>query len=295
MIVIVCLAGGLGNQLFQYAAGRALAEVCGAQLLLDTSAYQYERLGRQYRLDRFCIRAELVSPEDVDRLTWRERRDLFSRAWRRVVEPMLPRIWRRVFVDQELGYDSAFLRIRRSVVLQGYWQNEKYFADIAPMIRREYQLRDDPDYRNAHMLNLIGSTASVSLHVRRGDYVSNPHTNAVHGVCEVEYYCDAMKFISERIGASHYFVFSDDPEWARANLCFNGPVTFVQHNGAERDYEDLRLMSACRHHIMANSSFSWWGAWLAERPGQVVVAPKVWFQDPRRCARDLIPERWERI
>ena len=148
---------------------------------------------------------------------------------------------------------------------------------------------------NAELASEIQATVSVGVHIRRGDYVANPIANQFHGVCSLEYYLAAIAKLKEEIGAPRFFVFSDDIGWARQNLRLPDPTTFVDHNGEAHDYEDLRLMSLCKHHIIANSSFSWWGAWLSNNPDKIVIAPERWFRDPSMDPRDLVPEGWHRL
>jgi len=290
MIVIVRLSGGLGNQLFQYAAGRALVHARGARLLLDVSSYDNDHLGRQYRLDRFRTRARLAPTAEVPRIARQGDHDLPSRVWW-WVERCLPRHWRSVFTDRKQGYDPRLLRIRRSVVLKGYWQSESYFQAITPLLRRELVLRHPPKGRNATLAQEILDIEAASVHVRRGDYL----TNSSHVVLPISYYEAALARLSRVAPKAHYFVFSDNIPWCREHLDLSGPTTFVDHNGPEDDYEDLRLMSLCKHHIIANSSFSWWAAWLCENPQKNVIAPKKWFNDPDRHTHDLVPSRWHRI
>ena len=144
------------------------------------------------------------------------------------------------------------------------------------------------------MCGIVGKL-NIILPLRRGDYVSNPETRRVHGVCNLDYYRQCISLITERITNPLFFVFSDDPGWIIEKLRLDYPTTFVIHNDAARNYEDLRLMSLCRHHIIANSSFSWWGAWLCTCPGKIVMAPKRWFKELSRDTRDLLPESWQRI
>jgi hypothetical protein len=148
--------------------------------------------------------------------------------------------------------------------------------------------------QNAEVAASIRGVDSVSVHVRRGDYVSDPATNQSLGTCSAEYYRGAARLIASQVSSPRFFVFSDEPDWARANLELEGPAVFVTHNDPERGYEDMRLMAFCRHHIVANSSFSWWGAWLSNSGG-IVVAPKRWFKANEWDARDLVPERWVRL
>ena len=182
-----------------------------------------------------------------------------------------------------------------NVYLEGFWHSEKYFKDIENVIRQEFTIRDEPDALNKEMANKIMACEPVSIHIRRGDYVSDKKTNEFHGTCSLEYYNDAIGIITKEIKAPHFFVFSDDPVWVQDNLKLKFSTTYLVYNGAEKAYEDLRLMSLCKHHIIANSSFSWWGAWLSGNPYKIVIAPKKWFNDETIDTSDLIPDEWFRI
>jgi hypothetical protein len=180
-----------------------------------------------------------------------------------------------------------------SFYLRGYWQSEQYFIDIEDALRKEFRLKEKVSERSRQIANEILSCNSISMHVRRGDYLSDT-VNAGLGVCEKEYYYRCMDKIVGTEPDPRIFVFSDDMEWVVKNLRLPYSTTYVTHNGAERDYEDLYLMSMCKHHIIANSTFSWWGAWLGRRPGQIVIAPSPWFRDPA-INPDLIPKDWVRV
>ncbi|MGQ9492108.1 MAG: alpha-1,2-fucosyltransferase [Anaerolineae bacterium] len=290
-MVIVKLIGGLGNQMFQYAAGRALALHHRTPLKLDISGFAEYRL-RTYRLHHFRIQAELATPREVAHVTGMDRTGLWKRVfWR--IQHWMPYYRRCTFQEDTLRpYDPNIWRTPRDVYLDGYWQSEKYFADVADIIRREFQLKEEPSASSRAVANRMHDCQAISLHVRRGDYVSNPRTHRVHGVCSLEYYRRCIAFIVERVERPTFFVFSDDMAWTREHVPIEGLVEYVTHNGAERDYEDLWLMSQCRHHILANSSFSWWGAWLNPNPDKLVLAPQRWFNDSTLNTRDLLPEGW---
>lgn len=289
-VVIVRLAGGLGNQLFQYAAGRALIETRGGDLLLDLTSYDNERLGRKYRLDLYRIHASIASADDVARFTLGDRHDLPSRIRRRV-DPYLPVAWRNQYVDRKQGYDPGIFRTRENVMLVGYWQSERYFTPIEQALHDELTLRSPPTGLNATLALELTESVSVCIHVRRGDYIANDS----HVVLATDYYRRAVRRMTSALHDPVFYVFSDDIPWCRRHLGFLGEAIFVDHNGPDYDYEDLRLISLCKHHVVANSSFSWWGAWLAQHPGQVVIAPEKWYQDSNRTTRDLIPKRWRTI
>jgi len=294
-LVVTRLIGGLGNQMFQYAAGRALALRCGAVLKLDLSGYAtYGK--RRYELEPFAICATPVSeaelaqfglrPEAQDSWRRRLRRWLAARGWTSSSS---------VYVEREFRFDAGVLALRSPVYLDGYWQTEKYFADVAEVLRREFVPREGLEPENAAIAAQIAATTAVSVHVRRGDYVTERRTGRIHGLCSVDYFRAAVQLIQERVGAIHLFIFSDDPEWSRGNLQLGPPTTFVATNSPDRGFRDMQLMARCRHHIIANSSFSWWGAWLNPSPAKIVVAPQRWFKASGRDTRDLLPDSWMRL
>jgi len=281
-MVTVRIIGGLGNQMFQYAVGRAIALRRNTSLALDVSAYSDNGL-RQYSLGVFRIVGNLTSGGlmGIGRL-----RGLCAR----VRIPGLP----YVLIERGFGFDPSVLEAPGNVYLAGYWGSEKYFKEIEEVIRREFCFKSEPYGQNAEMAASIRSMNSVCVHVRRSDLVTNPHANQMFGTCSLDYYRSAAQLIASKVSSPCFFVFSDEPDWARANLELEGTTTFVSHNGWEKGYEDLRLMALCRHHIIANSTFSWWGAWLSTSGG-IVVAPRKWFNIPKMDTTDLVPERWVRV
>ncbi len=285
------LVGGIGNQLFQYAAGFALSSRLGVGLQLDRSWYG-DRNQRAYRLDAFSITAREATDEAL-RLAGIRNPGRLARGLSRIGLGRLAGI--RGYV-REPGFTfwPGFLELRDGACLSGYWQSERYFEHVADAIRREFAFRHDPDPENQRTLDAIHGCEAVAIHVRRGDYAADSRSLKYHGIAPLEYYQAAVRRMLSCIHDPVFFVFSDDPVWVEDNLRVSAPTVRVARNGAARDYEDLRLMSACRHQIIANSTFSWWGAWLAVSPGQRVIAPERWFERGPNT-RDLIPARWERI
>jgi hypothetical protein len=284
-MVICVLLGGLGNQLFQYAVGRALAIRLNTSLKLDASYFTSGRR-RTYELERFRIQASRVNPFE----RWaapRWERPRVARAVQVLRKLGLP-IGFTSLRDREQGFDERIVTVTGNVSLRGFWQSERYFASVADIIRDELVLRDEPDQVNQAMLDAIGSTESVALHVRRGDYLITPK----HGTCPLDYYHQAIEKMLLRVRDPHLFIFSDDPDWTRENIKTGFPTTYVTHNTGRQDFEDLRLMSHCRHFIIANSSFSWWGAWLSRNRTKNIIAPKRWFADPNQLSADFIPPAW---
>lgn len=290
-MIISQIFGGLGNQLFQYAAGRALAVRHGTTLRLDTSAFRQYKL-RSYDLRHFRIEASEMSVPELEALGLGVAKPgrLAHLARRLLGSPKVPVIKERGF-----GFDSRLLDAPDTCYLEGYWQSPRYFNSVAARIRSELGVREPLAGRNLEIARQMTHHTAVSLHVRRGDYVSNAHTSRYHGTCGPEYYAAAETLLQARVGEMHLYVFSDEPDWAEANLHFLSSATIVRHNGPEQGHEDLRLMSLCRHHIVANSTFSWWGAWLCNHADKLVVAPRNWFAEANLSAADLIPDDWIRV
>jgi len=176
----------------------------------------------------------------------------------------------------------------------GFWQNAKYFKNIEKEIREEFTLRKPLDEKFANISRQIENIPSVSIHIRRGDYVNDPKTKAVHNVCDLDYYNKAIDIIKTNVNNPTFFVFSDDIDWVSKNLEINSP-TFWVSNLKSKDYEELILMSKCKHNIIANSSFSWWGAWLNQNPDKIVIAPKQWLINKTADELDILPPRWIKI
>lgn len=294
-MIVVRIMDGLGNQMFQYATARRAALKLRTELKLDLSGYRSEKL-RSYSLHHFQLSETLASPADTG--------PLFRRA--ALQAPLI--VWdyltagkngpKRPFFHEDemrLRYDPRVLTIGDNVYLWGHWQCERYFDDISDTLRDDFTVKTPPSDANSRMADEIRSREAVCLHVRRGDYVAHWQNRQDLGVCGKDYYDRAVAEIAGKVKDPHFFVFSDDPAWCRAELKTGFPTTVVDLNGPETDYEDLRLMAGCRHFIIANSSFSWWGAWLSPNPGKLVIAPSKWFNNPARAPKDIIPERWTRI
>lgn len=295
-MIVVKLKGGLGNQLFEYAMARCLALKKNVPMKMDVvSGFRGDPYGRTYSLGHFNVIESFASPEEVARFTRPSSVGLLGRA----IDKLKPYYTRRRVVEQphrQYTYDPNILRTARDVYLDGYWQNEGYFADIVDLIRKEFTLRSEPDLVSQSVAQQIVETESVSLHVRRYDVGQgeNRHKDAAnfHGVCSPKYYYAAVEELARALAKPRCFVFSDDPDWARNNLHLPCRTTFVRHNGADKGREDLRLMSLCRHNVIANSSFSWWGAWLNSNPDKIVIAPRRWLKTTNLDTRRLIPSAW---
>ena len=293
-MIIVRLTGGLGNQMFQYAAGKAIARRTNLPLKPDITSFGKNKF-RSYRLNHFNVQEYFATEKEIRRFRKPRHRQIIAFAVYKIFEWVFPWHEQKEIRELRSSYNPDVLKIKKSAYLTGYWQSEKYFADIADIIRHEFTVKNEPDEINRRMLAKIESVNAVSLHVRRGDYITNPKTLKFHGVLGLDYYVRALDLIVKKVKEPQIFVFSDDIPWVKENLKTSLPLTFVEHNGVEQDYEDLRLMSRCKHHIIANSSFSWWGAWLNENPQKIVIAPKQWASNEtmkKRQTSDVIPDEW---
>jgi hypothetical protein len=213
----------------------------------------------------------------------------------RFTEKLQPYYKRSVVRERSLHFDPNILKVSGNVYLEGYWGTEKYFKEIEAIIRRELTVGTEPSPVNKAMAEHICQAPAVSIHIRRGDFVSNSTTHKFHGMCSAEYYNMAVDKMAQMVGKPHFFIFSDEPQWAQDNLKLKFPATFVTHNSANEDYEDLRLMSLCKYHIIANSTFSWWGTWLNTAPDRIVLAPRKWLNDPGIDTSDVLPDSWIKL
>jgi hypothetical protein len=287
-IVIIQLMGGLGNQLFQYAAARRLAYERDAILMLDISYYKTDKL-REYKLNNYKVQQNFAT--ELETLPFQSRK-LFFRLLRLIKRLIYPYYKGNIYFETaRYKFDEKFLQTNNFVYLKGYFQNEKYFLPIESILRNELCPVNPISEYCQKIIERIASANSVSIHIRRGDYASDPKIRATRGLL----YERAVEYIAERVTQPYFFVFSDDPLWARENLNVRHPVTWIDLHPEQKDFEDLWLMSQCHHHIIANSSFSWWGAWLSSFPKKIVIAPDRWVLNSSVDTNDLIPNSWYRI
>jgi len=294
-VIGVKLMGGLANQMFQYAAGHRLANAHQAELKLDATSYfenqPTENTPRHYELGCYPIVASLMSRAELAKVDSsglaRQKRFSFGRA------QLLKR-----FVEQDSAFQSfqpKFFDLSDNTYLDGYWQNEKYFIDIRDQLLAEFVPKQLSGYTQK-LAREIAEHPSVAIHVRRGDYVSNKHASKFHGLMSADYYQQALKQITKKAGPVRCYVFSDDIDWCRKNLKLDPDTIYVSGNGPDRGCEDIYLMQRCRHNIIANSSFSWWGGWLNDNPDKIVIAPKRWFHNKEsNDETEIVPTDWIRI
>ena len=273
-MIIVHLRGGLGNQMFQYALYLAAAE-SGKKASLDLSHFNKDNQSTQYELgNTFSIHAAPLP------------------LWQKV---LVKASWKFLHLLHHIPYketDSSFGIFDKKVTtlqfayLKGYWQSEKYFEGISKTIRKHFSFPPFSDNKNKALLELIVQRNSVSIHIRRGDYLKNN----LNWSLDIDYYNRAIQLIKEKVTAPVFYIFSDDMQWAEANIKVPN-CHFINYNKGDDSFRDMQLMSNCKHNIIANSSFSWWGAWLNNNEDKIVIATDKWLST-MEGTRDIIPDSW---
>ena len=265
-MIFIKFTGGLGNQMFQYALGRKLSVLQKTELAFDISWYE-KSPNRKFLLDNFQVLGKPISRSN-----------------------RVKKLFTKKIKEQSFLFDSRILSAGKNSYLDGYWQSPKYFDDIENILRKDFTLKNPQSEKYETMLKKIAETNSVSLHIRRGDYLAVKNT-AVYTPCSMEYYKKGIEYIVSKVGMIDICIFSDDTAWVKENLKTNFPILFVSDEGFS-DYQELLLMSACKHNITANSTFGWWGAWLNKNPQKTIITPKKWFSDENKNQSDLIPPTW---
>lgn len=297
-MVITQIHSGLGNQMFQYAAGISLANHLNVECKLDITWFENSASAQtpnDYQLNVFpSIKNKFASKVEIDALI----RPSSEGIWNRLKHKLnrnrpVHRRW--AFEEPHFHFYPKFFDAKSPVLITGYWQSEQYFLPIADRVRDDFSLEFLPESSNYLLSNQISEVQAVSIHVRRGDMVNNPEVAAKHGSCNLEYYKRAMAIIEQEVGNPVYFVFSDDLAWCRENLVSNCRMEFVAGNVGANAIWDIQLMRLCKHHIIANSSFSWWGAWLNPSSKKIVLAPQRWFNHAEHITKDLLPKSWRSI
>lgn len=293
-MIIVEVIGGLGNQMFQYAAGRALSVKLNKSLKVDASGFENYHLHNGFELQRiFSEGIELSSKEDLDLVLGFRANKIIKKVMTggRAVNFR----GSKLIVEPYSNYWKGIETISGNSYLCGYWQSEKYFKSIESVIRNDFKFKLPLSGKNTEIASEIADNISISVHIRRGDYVLNKKNLQIHGVCSLSYYKKAMEYFSDVFKKPIFFVFSDDISWAMENFPKSNSFRFINHNKGVENYNDMRLMSMCKHHIIANSSFSWWGAWLNAESEKIVFAPKSWYASNLNSVVDLLPDSWIKI
>lgn len=285
--IIIKLQGGLGNQLFQYALGRSLLLSCKKKVKYDISWFK-NQIERDYQLDRLNTVIDLVDDNELRKLRrikiWGGKLSFLNK---------LNKIYGYNLIRESgLEFDPNILQTIAPAYIDGHWMSEKYFFKIVTQLREEMRPKDKPTGENSKILEAISRQEAVAVHIRRGDYIQERKTNKFHGTATIDYYQKATQHILEKIASPVFYLFSDDLDWVKENIKIPAQTIFVSQNGVNKPQEDLRLMYSCKHHIIANSTFSWWGAWLNANSKKIVIAPYQWFADKEINTKDLFPAEW---
>ncbi|WGD34884.1 alpha-1,2-fucosyltransferase [Olleya sp. YS] len=273
-MIVIKLIGGLGNQMFQYAAAKAVALHTKQELKLDTSGFDDYNL-HDYGLHHFNINAKLFNQKS---------------KWIRKLEHKLNLT--TYYNEQSFRFNPEVFNINtKNIQLNGYFQSEDYFINYRNDILNNFKIVSPLKQQTQYLLAEMAKTNAVSIHIRRGDFLKHE----VHNTSKAQYYKDAMAVIESKIEQPTYYLFSDDMEWVKANFKTNHKAVYVDCNDAATAFEDIKLMSNCKHNIIANSSFSWWSAWLNTNPNKIVIAPKQWFNGDQYDYTDVVPKSWIKL
>lgn len=282
-MVIIEMSGGLGNQMFQYALYRKF-ESLHKEVALDTSFFRSQQRLRKLEIGIFDIKYREITDKDAAYIRGYGYHDSILDKIRYRIKPS------RYFIyEDKIEMYQPEIFDMNEVYLSGYWQNEKYFSDIAEEIRKEFHFHSDMGKQNEEILCKLQMENSVSIHIRRSDYLSVENKDVYGNICTEKYYENAVAYIEDHVTKPYYYLFTDDVEWVKEHMNYPN-MTIVEQNTGKNAYMDMYLMSQCKHNIIANSSFSWWGAWLNQNDSKIVLAPEKWFGNHKTA--DIICEGW---
>lgn len=286
-MVIIRVQGGLGNQMFQYALYKEL-ECRGKEVSLDIGIKRYSLPCKDYKLETlYHVKANYASREMVSKMSNKD----FNK-FHRILNRLFKFKKRTHYKDICIGYNEKAL-LQSNIYLDGYWQSEEYFKDIKSKIRETFFLEINNNIQNEIVKKKILSSISVSIHIRRIDYADSPLYN---NICTLEYYEHSINYIIAKLGKENleFFIFSDDNDWVKKNLFVENAI-YIDWNINSNDYMDMQLMARCKHNIIANSSFSWWGAWLNDNPNKIVICPSKWTNNKNINLKKIVPDEWIRV
>lgn len=284
-MIIVQFMGGLGNQMFQYALCEKLKSNGNVVKADIETGYKKDEL-RKYDIDIF----QEIDIEKVDSNIYENYLKKAYKLKNRIIGKIFP-YKKKIYNEKGMFFDSNIFRLRDAYI-KGYWQSERYFLDIRNILLQKFKFPECRDEKNSQYLKQIKEGISVSIHVRRGDYLTETNRKIYGNICTIEYYQKAIKYFEEKYPEVCFFVFSNDVKWTKENLQMRHAV-YVEGNSEENGYKDMYLMTQCKHNIIANSSFSWWGAWLNQNEEKEVVAPSKWLNTEE--VKDIWCEGWKLI
>lgn len=270
-MIVIKLTGGLGNQMFQYAAAKSISIKNRQKLVIDIDGFNTYTT-HKYGLNHFALKTDFF-----------KRPSKFKSGIIKFFKN------KKKYKEVDFRFNSYVFNLKANpLILEGYFQSEKYFIEYENEIRKDFEITSTFKQITLKTIENIKKVNSVSIHFRRGDYIGN----STHETDKTEYYKEALSFIQNKVENPVFFIFSDDINWVKKNFKTSFETHYIDFNDPESNYEDLKLMSSCKHNIIANSSFSWWGAWLNSNPDKIVIAPKKWFNDEKLNYKDVIPQEW---
>lgn len=274
-MIISKFDGGLGNQMFQFAFTHLLSKKFSSSILFDLDAYKKQK-SRDFELDYVFNLTIKSSPKILNKCA---KKEIFG-------------IFKYSKEAEYYKYSNIYDESDGNQYIEGFWQNQKYYDNHFEELIDLFTFKNVMNDVNANLSNNIKKENSVSLHVRRGDYIHNENAKKFHGECNLNYYKEAVDYISSKCNDLVFYLFSDDPIWVEENFSFINNKHIISHNSGKNSYEDMRLMSMCKHNIIANSSFSWWGAFLNSEREKIVIAPKMWTNFNNTKEYEIVPKNW---
>jgi hypothetical protein len=280
--------------MFQYAFGRKMSLINNTKLYLDLSWFNEKNqdFPRQYVLDKFNINAEIANPIIINKV--RGGFSNYHSIYNRILKKICPFLFKKIIYEKNVIFDPTIFNYNGDKYYDGYWINYKYFIDINDIILEELTLKVNFGKSKRDLIDEIRSRNSISIHIRRGDYAKIDSTKKFHGLLSKKYYESSIEKIVQIVNEPHFYFFSDDIAWVKENYNIACPHTFVENSPDGEEYFDLVLMSMCKHNIIANSTFSWWAAWLNNNPGKVIFLPYKWSKVIPDSS-EIVPKSWNNI
>jgi len=290
-MIITKLEGGLGNQMFQYAIASILVKKKNAAILIDTNFFNETEKNQDFTPRNFelsIFNNSYIQASELE-IGYFQQLSFIDK-----IKKKCGFNYPKIYSEASFSFDEKVLSTNLPVYLKGYFQSYKYFIGYENVIKNVFAFPIDKlDSINEKLWLTINQTNSISIHIRRGDYVNDKNTQGYHSNCSLDYYKDAIALLASKVNDVSLYFFSDDTDWVKEQFeKISYPKVFVTNNTGENSWKDMCLMSSCHYNIIANSSFSWWAAWLNERSNKMVIAPKKWFVDTEISTNDLIPSEW---
>lgn len=297
-MILVRLMGGMGNQMFQYAFGFYLSSVNKTELkldltlVLDRNSKNEHAVYRNYNLDQFAVSTKHAHAGEINRFNTDPALPLFKKAFLKIRKIFSSSI---TLIQDAHIYNPKHLNANDNTCIVGRWQSERYFEPVKQELKKQFQFKNALSEKNKIIAGKICEGNSVAIHVRRGDYVTNGLYALGIGALNKKYYEDAIQLIKSRVAEPFFYIFSEDVEWCKKNIHVENCTFVIQDDAIHSSEYDLHLMSLCKHQIISNSTFAWWGAWLSEKENSIIVAPGNWARSNEYIPPFIVPDRWQKI